>query len=346
MNTLERYLLREVGSYLLAGLAVVVLLLLGGILFEVLAPLIARGASLSVVAQYLAFRVPEALVRGLPIAYLFALLLSLSRMAEDSELKVLLSSGISRMRVVWTLVFFGLVLALLGFVTGESWVPIANQQSLQVLRQAVLSKPRMLLQPGTFFTDAAGRRIYVGRVTGGGIGEVRVISSGEVLLAQQGRFEEGRLLLGKGLRITYENARPRSVATFDSGVVPLDELALEPPNVPANLTLAQLVARIKSYRAAGLPYAAEATAYWRKLAEPAASIAFALFGSALAFWLLGGSRSLGMVGVVVLTFLYYATWSVFRIMGEQGVLPAFIAGFGPDILYATAGLVLLALGRR
>lgn len=44
MTVLDRYLSREVGAYVLGTLAVVVLALLGGALYEVLAPLLARGA--------------------------------------------------------------------------------------------------------------------------------------------------------------------------------------------------------------------------------------------------------------------------------------------------------------
>ncbi|HGY09532.1 MAG TPA: YjgP/YjgQ family permease [Oceanithermus profundus] len=346
MSTLDRYLLREVGAYLLGGLAVVVLLLLGGVLFEVMAPLLARGADPLSIGQYLAHRVPEALVRGLPIAYLFALLLALSRMAEDSELKVLLASGIPRGRVLAVLVGFGAVLALLGFVAGEGWVPSELQKANRVLRQAILAKPRALLQPGTFFRDAYGRTIYVGQVDGEGFGEVRVLSAGEVLIAERGRFEPGRLQLDAGLRVTYDGARPRTVTEFERGILPLEDLAVSPPSKPSDLSLAELRRRIVEYKKFGRPYHAEATAYWRKWAEPAASVAFALFAVALAFWMLGGSRSLGMVGVVTLTFFYYATWSVFRIMGEQGVLEPWIAAWGPDLLYVAVGAALLLGGKR
>jgi len=346
VNTLSRYLLREVGGYLLGGLAVVILLLLGGVLFEVMAPLLARGADPLSVGQYLAHRVPEALVRGLPIAYLFALLLALSRMAEDSELKVLLASGIPREKVIAVLVGFGAFLALLGFVAGESWVPAELQKSRNVLRQAILSKPRALLQPGTFFRDTYGRTIYVGDVKDKGFSQVRVISAGEVLIAKRGNFQPGKLVLEGGLRVTFDQSRPRTVITFERGTLPLEDFAISPPSRPSDLSLAQLRKRMQEYRKFGRPYYAEATAYWRKWAEPAASIAFALFAVALAFWMLGGSRSLGMVGVVTLTFFYYATWSVFRIMGEQGVLLPWLAAWGPDLLYAGAALLLLLGGKR
>jgi lipopolysaccharide export system permease protein len=49
---------------------------------------------------------------------------------------------------------------------------------------------------------------------------------------------------------------------------------------------------------------------------------------------------------VVLTFIYYATWSVGRIMGESGALPPLLAAWGPGTLYAVAGFLLLGVGRR
>jgi len=346
VTTLDRYLLREVGGYLLGGLLVAVLLLLGGVLFEVLAPLITRGIGGLAVAHYLALRVPEAIYRGLPIAYLFALLLALSRMAEDSELKVLLASGVRRERVLLTLVWFGGVLTLAGFLLGASFVPRTNRLARQALERAILARPRALLEPGSFFTDAYGRLVYVGRVSGEGVGEVRLLSRDEVLAAQRGRFSAGVLELSRGTRVTLEASRPRTVAVFQRARLPLREIAALPRSLASDLTLGELARRLRKARARGLPYHAEATAYYRKFAEPAASLVFAFFAVGMAFWMLGGSRSLGMVGVVTITFFYYATWSVFRIMGEQGAIPAWLGGFGPDLFYLLLALGFLGVGRR
>lgn len=346
MNTLDRYLAKEVGTYFVGALAVVVLALLIGALYEVLAPLLAKGADPLVVSQYLAYRVPEAVVRGLPLAFLFALLLVLSRMGEESELKAMLAGGVSKGRVLAPLLIVGAALFLVGFLAAESLVPHSLQQGQSMLRQAVLDKPRALLQPGTRLTDAYGRIVYIGQVDNAGIGQIRVITAEETLVAEQGRFEAGSLVLSKGLRTTYGGARPRTVAQFERATVPLVELSLEPPGGLFSLTVAELRSRIEQYRRQGLPYYAEATALYRKWAEPAAVFSFAIFAVGLAFFQLGSTRSLGMVGVVVLTFVYYATWSVARIMGEQGVLPPFLAAWGPNLLYALAGLGLLRLGRR
>jgi len=346
VNTLDRYLSREVGTSLLGAVVVVVLALLGGFLFEVLAPLLAKGADPFIVSQYLAFRVPEALVRGLPLAFLFALLLVFSRLGEESELKAMLAGGVSKARVLAPLLILGALLFVLALIANESLVPRSLQQGQSVLRQAVLQKPRALLQPGTILTDAYGRKVFIGKVEEQGIGKIRVITPEETLVADQGKFEEGALVLSSGLRVTYSGSRPRTIASFERGKVPLVELSLEPPSGLFSLTVAELRSRIKQYREQKLPYNAELTALYRKWAEPAAVFSFAIFAVGLAFFLLGGSRSLGMVGVVVLTFIYYATWSVGRIMGEQGVILPFIAAWGPNLLYVLAGLVLLRAGRR
>ena len=346
MTTLDRYLLREISAYLVAGLLVAVLLLLGGVLFEVLGPLITRGVGGLEVARYLAYRVPEAVYRGLPVAYLFALLLALSRMAEDSELKVILAAGIPRERVILTLVAFGGVLALVGFSLGASLVPESNRRARAVLQQAIMSRPRALLEPGSFFTDAHGRLVYVGRVEGDRVGEVRLVSRSEVLAAEWGEFRDGVLELDRGVRVTYEGSRPRTVAAFEHASLALKDVAALPRSLASDLTLAELAERMRRARGRGAAYHAEATAYYRKFAEPLASLVFAVFAGGVAFWLLGGSRSLGFVGVVTVTFFYYATWSVFRIMGEQGAIPPWLGGFGPDLFYLALALLFLGVGRR
>ncbi|WP_234553517.1 LptF/LptG family permease [Thermus caliditerrae] len=347
MKTLDRYLLREALALFGGGLLVIVLLFLAGAVYEVLAPLVAKGADPYTLLLYLFYRTPEALVRGAPVAYLFALLFLLSRLAEDSELKALLALGIRRERVLFPFLALGGVLALLGFLLGESLVPKALAQGQDLLRRQVLERPRALLSPGTSFQDAKGRVVYVGEVAGDRIGKLRVLSQEEVLLAERGSFGGGVLRVEGGLRITYEGDRPRTLTRFQQGELVLKDLTFEPWQNPANrMTLRELKQEVERLKAMGVKAGLEATTYYRRFAEPAASLVFALFAVGLAFYLLGGSRSLGLVGVAVLTFFYYATWSVGRIMGEQNALDPLLAAWGPNLVYGALGLFLFLGGRR
>lgn len=347
MKTLDRYLLREALALFGGGLLVIVLLFLAGAVYEVLAPLVAKGADPYTLLLYLLYRTPEAVVRGAPVAYLFALLFLLSRMAEDSELKALLALGVRRERMLLPFLLLGTLLALLAFALGESLVPKALAQGQDLLRRQVLERPRALLSPGTTFQDARGRVVYVGEVAGERIGKLRVLSREEVLLAERGSFGGGVLRVEEGLRITYEGDRPRTLTRFQRGELVLKDLTFEPWQNPANrMTLPELRREVERLKAMGVKAGLEATTYYRRFAEPAASLVFALFAVGLAFYLLGGSRSLGLVGVAVLTFFYYATWSVGRIMGEQNALDPLLAAWGPNLVYGALGLFLFLGGRR
>lgn len=93
MKTLDRYLLRETLPLFGGGLLVIVLLFLGGAVYEVLAPLVAKGADPYTLLRYLLFRTPEALARGAPVAYLFALLVLLSRLGRTRNSRPSWPSG-------------------------------------------------------------------------------------------------------------------------------------------------------------------------------------------------------------------------------------------------------------
>ncbi len=346
MTQLDRYLVREVGITLVGALAVILLALIGGALFEILAPLLAKGANPFTVGQYLAFRVPWAIVFGLPLAFLFSLLLVFSRMSEDSELKAMLAGGVSKFRVLLPMLGLGVVLFCIAIIANETLVPKSLQLGQSRLRQAVFDKPRALLTPGQILTDKYGRKLYVGKVGTSQLEDLRVVTTDEIVTAKTGSFKDGNLVLNQGQRITYSGSRPRSIATFKTGKIPLVELGFDPPSPLANLSLVELKTRVKQYRSQKLPYHAELTALERKYAEPASVFSFALFAVGIAFYLLGASRNLGLVGVVVITFVYYATWSVGRIMGEQGTLNPLIAAWGPNVLYALGGLWLLLAKRR
>ncbi|TBH21116.1 LptF/LptG family permease [Thermus thermamylovorans] len=347
MRTLDRYLLREALGHFALGLAVLLLLFWAGAVYEVLAPLVAKGGDPYTLLLYLLYRTPEAVVRGAPVAYLFALLLLLSRMAEDAELKALLALGVRRERVLLPLLALGGGIGLLAFALGEGLVPRSLAAGQDLLRRQVLERPRALLTPGTAFQDAKGRVVYVGEVEGERIGRLRVLSRQEVLVAEGGRFQGGVLRVEEGLRVTYQGDRPRTLTRFQGGEIVLKDLTFDPWQNPANrMTLAELRREVERLRALGLRAGLEATTYHRRFAEPLAAPVFALFAAGLAFYLLGGSRSLGLVGVAVLTFFYYAAWSVGRIMGEQNALDPLLAAWGPNLVYGALGLLLFLGGRR
>jgi lipopolysaccharide export system permease protein len=347
------YVVREILPLYLAGLAVLILLILGAFLQSVLADVIARGASPALLAQFLLYSLPAAASYGLPLALLFASLLGLTRLSQDSEIKAAFVLGLSPGAFALPMLALGLGVSLFAFLNNELIVPRSSARALEVQKDILIQSPGTLLEEGNFFTDALGRSVYIESLEPGGVvRNVTVIQSGgsagpqEVIRAEAGVLDEasGLWRFSGGRFITYRRSEVILDAGFAGAEVPLRRLAaatagsLELTQLP----LRELLARIGRGLESGARMSAERTALHRKFAEPAAATAFALLALAVGLVSFKGTFSLGLVSVFALTFLYYATWSVFNLLGAQGTLPPELAGWAPVALYGLAGSGLLA----
>ncbi|TSA86508.1 YjgP/YjgQ family permease [Deinococcus detaillensis] len=361
---LNRYLLEEILPFLFAGLAVTILLLLLGALQAIIAPLLAKGANPALVAKLVALQLPDAVARGLPIALLFATLLGLSRLSADSEIKAMQAGGISPTKLFGPVMGLGLAVTLLSFAVGETLTPRAKVQSLSVQREIVLDNPRVAglgVAGGKALVlrDAFGRAISIASVEPGG--ELRGLSiatlrngdvAREIITAQRGRLSAGSnvLELFDGQRITYQNEKPSTVLSFERGTLPVQDLQASFEGgdelKPVYLPLRDLWQKVREYKAQNINAPQEFTALQRKFAEPFAALCMAFFAAALAIFSFRSNLNIGLVWVLLLTFLYYATWSVFRVMGENGALSPLLSAWTPDALYVVAGAALLWVAAR
>lgn len=348
MNRYGRAMLREIVPLYLAGLAVLLLLLLVNFLLGVLADILARGAPPGLVARYLLLKMPAAASAGLTLALLFATLLALSRMVADRELRAALSLGLSPFTMLRPLVTMGLVVAVLAAANNELVVPWAETSALEVQKQMLLEAPSTLLREGTFLTDARGRSLFLGSLEAGGVAEdIVILAPGgaagprEVIEASLGRLdEEAGVWRLEDVRVRVLDAgRPSLDMQAEVGTVPVRNLAAAAVGRVDLVTLAlpELLDRIREDRQDPAVW----TALHRKAAEPLAAVAFAIFALAVALTSVRRETPVGMVSVLLLTFLYYATWSVSKLLGAQGAVPAWAAGWAPLALYLVAGSLLL-----
>jgi lipopolysaccharide export system permease protein len=348
-----RALLAEIAPLYLAGLAVLLLLLLTNFLLTLLADALARGVPVALVSRYLLLKVPAAASAGLTLALLFAALLALARWAGDRELRAALALGLSPAVLLRPLLVAGLGVAAIAAINNELVVPWAEERALEVQKEILLEAPTTLLQEGAFFSDARGRSLFLGALEPGGVArDVVILSPGglagprEVIEAERGRLDDEQGVWSlEGLRVRVLDAgRPSLDMRAERGSVPVRELTVAATARAdlVTLPLRELIERARSERVAPAVW----TALHRKAAEPLAAVAFAVF--ALAVGLAGVRRDapIGMVSVLLLTFLYYATWSVAKLLGAQGAVPAWAAGWAPFVLYLAAGSGLLAWAWR
>lgn len=355
MRTIHRALIRETLPLFFVGLVALLLLLLLAFLLEMLGDALSRGVPIGLVAQYLVMKLPYALGPGLPLALLFASLITMTRLNHDSELKAALALGLPPSTFVWPLLALGLFVATGTFISNELLVPAAEQRAREVEQEIFMLTPETLLQDGAFFSDALGRTVYLGGAgRDGALADIVVIDASngveprEVLHAQAGSVSEDRnhWQLHSVLFRVLSNSRLVMAFTADDAEFPVRGLATAGPRAADLFTVPMRELRERIHRASAAQLPSLATAYYRKVTEPAAALAFTFFAAAIGLFSFRRNVQLGFVSVLLLTFLYYATWSVAKLLGAQGALPPVVAAITPLALYVGAGFILFTLAWR
>jgi len=100
LDTIWRYIFREVLSPTLLGLVVYVLVFLMNALFELAELAIKKELPIRTVVELLFYFMPRVLVMTIPMAILLGVLVGVGRMSTDSEVIALRASGISYWKVL------------------------------------------------------------------------------------------------------------------------------------------------------------------------------------------------------------------------------------------------------
>ncbi len=356
MKRFSAYIMREVLPLYGAGLIAFMLLLLGYFLLKILAGILSRGVPPGLVAEFLLYSLPAAAGPAIPLALLFATLLGLTRLTQDSEVKAALLLGVGPGRFLAPMLLLGLLIAAVGFINNNLVIPWSQQRALQIQKDIFLQSPETFLETGSFFQDVAlGRSIYIEKLTPeGGFENITVIQSGgtsgpkEIITAEVGTPDEANGVWNlEGIRFsTYRDNRLVLDSRAATATLPVRQLSFSDSSqqVLRHLPLQELIARIRMSSEGGAR--AEWTALHQKISEPLAAIAFAIFSLAIALISFRRAAGLGLVAVLFLTFIYYATWTLADVVGRNGLVPGWFAGWLAVALYAVVGGALLMYSWR
>jgi lipopolysaccharide export LptBFGC system permease protein LptF len=207
------------------------IILISGLLFELTDLIFVKSVPVETVGRMLLYKLPDMVVLTLPIAVLFATLVSLGRLVQDSEMKVLRVSGLSFPRLILPVVILGFVVSGVTYWASEEVVPEANHKYENTLRRIIFSEGIPLIEENVFFYGGENRYFYISEVdnerrelynilvyelgNGLGKGEMFILGAPFKLLALDSHVFEGHL--NHGLRnlphICGKNARPRIIGT-------------------------------------------------------------------------------------------------------------------------------------
>ncbi len=212
MPKLDTYLFREFAQSTFAALVVLMIVSLGGVFADVLGD-IARGrVPAGLMLSQLGLMVLNYLPLILPLGLMLGLLLAVGRLYRDSEMPVLVATGVGPRRLLRPLMM--LVLPVVAFIAACSlWLgPWANDYSQRMVAEGNRNLLLAGLEAGRFVElPGGGGVVYVGAMSGEGsaLGRVFVYrEDGErmdVTTARTGRLAvdgaERYLDLGEGFRV-------------------------------------------------------------------------------------------------------------------------------------------------
>ncbi len=349
-------------NFLLVLLVLVVLFLIFTF-FELIGDIVRYRTPLVTVGDYLLNLIPFILYNVTPLCSLVAVLITFGALNRSSELTAMKSTGTSLYRIVAPVLLVAAVLSAALFVFDESYLPVANRRQ-EALLSTIKGKPaQTFLRPD--------RKWISGQTSGSGEPTRIFYYQGfdpynnefanlTVFEFQPGTFNLTRRIFaqsatwdGRVNRWDFDNGWQRTFAgdsvasyrTFTTETFPeIHETPVyfkKEDRPSQEMSYTELSAYIEDLGQSGFDTTHLRVQLNRKLAYPLITLVMAVL--AVPFALYAGKRgSLAGIGTAIgVAIVYWVLAAVFENLGNVNSLPAVLAAWSPDILFAIAGSYLL-----
>ena len=153
LKKVDSFVLKSFIGPLILTFFIVLIIQLLQFLWLYIDDLAGKGLDLDILAELLYYFSLTFVPLALPLAVLFASLMTFGNMGEFSELVALKASGISLQRIMNPLIVFMTVLTVVSFVFSNNVLPYANSKARTLLYDIRRKKPDINLQAGTFYNE-------------------------------------------------------------------------------------------------------------------------------------------------------------------------------------------------
>jgi LPS export ABC transporter permease LptF/LPS export ABC transporter permease LptG len=376
VRILTRYILKEIASHAVLGVALFTFIIFMRDLGKLLELVVRNSAPLPSVAEIFLFTLPATFIITLPMGVLVGILVGLSRLAADSEVTAIRASGMGVGMFVRSVAIFAIGAWLLGMANSIYMAPDAAIALDHLQDRLKASQASFEIQPRVFYEDFKNIVLYVqdaiptkGQALWRGIflADISDPSSPKITLAQRGALltdgpNKLRFHLEDG---TQQEAVPKvkdqySITTFDNSEIPLalpnDESKPHDLLPVAELDLRSLLSNAARERQAALKYypwdmgsynydLIKARYYeiefHRRFALPFACLVLAMVGIPLGLSARKGGKSTGFVLTILLVVVYYFFSLLGVQMARQGRLSPWFGSWMGNIFFFVCGLILL-----
>ncbi len=162
MKKLDRLILRSFVGPLVLTFAISVFVLLMQFLWKYIDDMVGKGLEFGVIAELLLYASATFVPMALPIAVLFASIMTMGNFGEKYELVAMKAGGVSISRVMLPMALVVLLLTGVAFVFSNDVMPQAMLHYRMTLYDITRKKPAVNIRPGEYYKDIEGYVIRVG----------------------------------------------------------------------------------------------------------------------------------------------------------------------------------------
>ncbi len=141
---------------------IVMFILMMNFVWRYIDELVGKGLDFSVIAELLFYATANMMPLGIPLAILFAGIMTMGNLGEHNELLAMKSAGMSLPRILSPLMGVVLVVAVASFFVVNNLVPYSNKKMMSILYDIKQQKESMEFKDGVFFNGIDNISIRVG----------------------------------------------------------------------------------------------------------------------------------------------------------------------------------------
>jgi LPS export ABC transporter permease LptG len=335
--------------------------------FELIGDIIKHRTPLVTVGDYLLNLIPFILYNVTPVCSLVAVLITFGTLSRTSELTAMKATGTSLYRIVAPMLVVAALLSAALFVFDEAYLPAANRRQ-EALLSVIKGKPaQTFLRPDRQWmsgqttsqngSEAQPTRIFYYQFFDPGHD---VFANLTVFEFQPGTFNLTRRIFASsaswdtkvngwvfenGWQRTFTSESISAYEPFQISTFP--EIHEEPSyfkkedRQSQEMSYVELSNYISDLKQSGFDTTRLRVQLSRKIAYPLITLVMAILG--IPFALSAGKRGslAGMGTAIGVAIAYWVVLGVFENLGNVNSLPAALAAWSPDLLFATLGTYLL-----
>jgi LPS export ABC transporter permease LptF/LPS export ABC transporter permease LptG len=354
---LDDMILRDFAMYLAMILASFLLLALVFTFFELLTDIVRNRVSFIVLAEYLLNLSPSLIYLMAPMSVLLAVLITFSLLQKSSELTAMKATGFSIYRATLPVIVLSGIFAVGLFVFDQAYIPHTNKRQ-EVLRNQIKGKPpQTYLQADRKWIFGESNQIYYYQVFDPDVDRFGGIT---VFEFDPATFQLTRRIHADGAhweptlkKWVFENGWVRSLngssiqeyRTFD--VSTFKELGEDPSyfkkevRQSSEMDYHELRNYIQDLQQSGFDTIRLKVQLQKKFAFPLITLVMAILAVPFSAQGRRGGALAGIAIALGIAVVYWVTAGLFEAMGNANQLPAMLAAWAPDFIFALAGGYLL-----